>query len=827
MERLLAKLLLAAALLSFSRIVPAQTLPQLPTDPSVQLGALGSGVQYYLVKDVSKAGYAQMTVVQQADPLTPAKRAALSSRFLSRMGVAPGPEGFLEEKDGATFYRFADVPVYRTEVLDSMLLLCFKQIAPVPSRQAIIVTGDIDPAEVQQKLTIFSLMVPRLPAATVPEPYSWKNRPAPRVQTYAGEDSWIEVSYESPRIPAAQMNTAQAIVTDLFGAEFQVLLRHRLERRLRSAGIPCADIRFSSLRSADHSGNEQYSVRLKVRPQDRDAALFELAQVLGSLDAAGVSPQEFVQAKEILYPLIAAGSSRSYTDRCVAHFLYGANLAPAQERLRLFARKNIAENQETRLYNNYASAMLGQLANLTLGYGGVDTLDVDQVLFDYNLGYLMGEVIRDTADYSWRPADTLGLEVSPARIRIMHEKADPVSGGTLWTFSNGVRVLFKPFPGSGMFNYSLVLNGGLSLIPDLQAGEGGHIASMLGLYDVAGLSAPDFRDLLEVNGITLDADVQLSAMTLSGSAPSGKLALLLKTFIGLAETRQANTDEFARYSQVQALQELSRDDLLYSQLNPGFRYSSRKGSLTPNTQRKAESYYADRFSRLNDGVLILSGDLEEGVVKRLLSRYLGAFPAIRGTVGRRAVEFRPKNGTVTVTGHDAPRGIYILMDGPGVMTSDNFYLSMAAARALRATLIRHLAPYGYTADVRTGYMTQPQERFRLFVTCRPLPAESLPADVAGASVGSALTAVRAAIAEASGCQASATDVDAWKSGIRAQIQGALSRQDGFVTTLSVRYAVNKDITTRYEESISAISPSRICSFMSALSSGGRVEYLVP
>ena len=59
-----------AVLLIFSIIVPAQTLPPLPLDKSIEKGRLSCGVTYYMVKAPQDKGFAELAVVQKDSPLT-------------------------------------------------------------------------------------------------------------------------------------------------------------------------------------------------------------------------------------------------------------------------------------------------------------------------------------------------------------------------------------------------------------------------------------------------------------------------------------------------------------------------------------------------------------------------------------------------------------------------------------------------------------------------------------------------------------------------------------------------------------------------------------
>ncbi len=814
--------------LCFAITVPAQQLPPLQVDPSIEMGKLGCDASYYIVKAPVKKGYASIALVQKGDSLTAEKRAGLSSAFLARMGVGPSRDGFLTEREGSTVYTFRDVPFYKKEVLDSMLLYTFYKMAQSSAPQAIIVSGDVEPTvELKKKMDLFSLLVQKLNAPQ-PEPaYNWNPNQPVALDFKIGPGA-IAVTYAGNRIPDIFMNTAQALVTDIFGLEFLVLLKNRLEKDFAREGVTCSSITFDSLRSCDYRGDERYTVTASIAPGQEFSALRVMARTIASMDSTGVSVKEFTDVKEVLRPVLLkeAAAVEDKIASCIAHFLFGANLAPASERVRLFARKNIPEETETRLFNKFASALLAGEDNLTLELSARDTLDPAEALLVYNATYKNGLIAPFEADYTWHGADSAGIDFTPPRVRLQKEKPEPVSGGTVWTFSNGIKVVYKEIKGSRMFNYSLVLGGGLSQIPDLQEGEGGHIGPMLRLYDVGGIPAPVFQDMLEVNGLSMNADVHLNSLVLSGSAPSGKLAFLMKTLLAICNEREMNREEFLRYSAVQELMEPSPQDIIYSQLHPGFRYTERPGALTAQTQIKAEAYFADRFARFNDGVLIISGDLETGVVKRILGRYLGGFGIQKGTTPRRPVEFRQRNGAVTVTGDKGPRGIHVVMEAPMAVTSDNFYLSTVAAEVLKQSLVWELAPYGFTADVSVGPMTQPQERFYMEISCFPVPVQGLPADVADPDVNKAITAVRAAIVKSGKRLPAQADVQAWKNGLSERIKARLSTPEGFTMAQQTRYALNKDLNSRYTESLQAITPEKVRGFLAAISAGGAVEYIV-
>ena len=824
------------ALLVFSTIVPAQTLPSLPVDSRIQKGTLPCGVTYYMVTNPSAKGFADIAIVQRDTPHSSALREQLDPSFLSRMNVAPGPEGYISDVDGSTVYHFRDVPFYRPEVLDSMLLYSFAQVSLSKAEQAVVVSGDIDPVELKKKMGIFSMMVPRMLVKENHRPdYIWEPSPAPWVETYPARSSVAEVSvtYAGARVPFDYMNTAQALVSDLFGDEFQVILRHRLSRNLKDAGIPYGTIGLTSLRSMDYGGDERYTVTVSVAPEKADDAMRVISSTLAEIDTQGVTAREFADAKKVLTARLrgrAANTPAASDDirRCVANFLYGAHLAPYSESMRLFTRKNLADTTETRFFNNFSDALLGQLENLTLEFTGApDSLDKDQALFNYNLAYLYGSVIPTGKLYDWHSADSSRLEGTYPKVKIKGEKTEPVTGGTLWTFSNGMRVVFKPVKGSGVFHYALQLNGGLSQISGLKEGEGGYIHDMLGLYDVNGIPASAFRDLLAAGGVSAESEISAHSFSIKGEAPSGQLQFLLQALLGLANNRKLNANEFVLYSQNEALAQPSVTDLLYQRLVPGFTFTSRKlpGKLTAETQQKAHRYFNDRFSHMQDGVLILSGDLQEEAVKKLLLRYMGGFKTDKVNVARRPMSLPVFTGTLTDAVPAQPKGLYVLLDAEYALTSDHFYTSYVAVRALKKTLLKYLAPYGYTVQVETNFFAQPQERFQIQLTCQPANPDGLPESLLSQDPQTVLPVLREALSACAEASIDPVDLKGWKDCLLEKVKCELSTPSGFVDVLLDRYANNKDIASRYQESISSINTAKVQDYLKTLVNGGRIEFV--
>ena len=815
-------IILSLALLTFSRTVPAQTLPSLPVDSKIQKGTLRCGVAYYMVQNGERKGYADFAVVRRGEAPDRAAEEGLETDYLTRNGIGPRPGGYFRDFDGSTVLHLDRVPVYDANALDSTLLVTFAQVAASSAEEAVIVAGDIDPVEFKKKMDIFSMMVPQHFVGNSRGPdYVWEPSVMPSIilrNLPMGDRGVVRVAYSAPRTPQELMNTAQALVMGILSREFRTIAVRRIERNLRDAGIPYGRLDFSYLNSTETGGDEEYAVEVQTDRDHLEAAMKTISGTLAGLDGFGVPVEEFTDAKEVMMvDMLPRGSepltNRKYVERCVAHFLYGANLAPYSEETRLFARKNLPDSTETRLFNQFANSLLSQLSNLTLEYRArLDTLDEDNALFQYNLAYLYGSTFKESKDYSWQ-RDTTGLEADCPKVRLKETKPEPVSGGVLWTFSNGMRVVYKQVPGRQTFRYSLLLGGGLSGIGGLTEGEGGYFGDMLSLYDAGGLAASDFRDHLAVNGIQMNTQVALTYTSIYGEAPTSKLPTLLKALLALANGRTVNRGEFDIFLRNSKWAQEPIDNRLYAMLYPGFSYSPKKyvSGLDPGTQAKAAQFYESLFSRMNDGMLIIVGDVDEATARRVLLRYLGGFRTQRSATPRKSIRYQPRAGTVTHREAGSRKGVYVRLDTEYPLSGVNYATAEVAIEVLRRNLVAALEGTGMSVEITTGFHTYPQERLWMFLSCEG---------------GTDLDAVREGVRKAATTTVAAKDLNAFKAMALAGMNQELAEPETVVTALVARYGIGKDLVTHYKESVNEVSAARVKEMLSALAAGSTAEIVI-
>jgi hypothetical protein len=700
-------------------------------------------------------------------------------------------------------------------------------------------------------MNVFSMMVTSRSRPPEPEPYEWNPSEAPVfrfVQAAPQEEASLTVRYSSPRTPREAMNTAQPLVTEMFAEELGIILKDRVERAFRSADIPLAQAAARYRGSDKGPGAEQYSFTVTTGRDDLVRATETLGAVLGEMDAHGASLSEFQGAKDrFLSSLAPAGQAipnEVWVEKCSSAFLYGAGLTDPAYVRDFFSSRNIASQRELELFNDFVSALLDPSRALTMRYvSPADTLEEGPLTAAFTGGWSAAAGRSEVREYRTNPSDTLGLYVTKVKSRLRHTVSEPMTGGEMWTFANGMRVIIKKSAEQkGCFTYGFLLNGGFSDVPSLAQGEGGFIADMLMLNDVGGLPGYSFLKMLESNGISMDTAVSLTDLRLTGRAPSPRLELLLKSLATLSRERTVNREAYGYYRKSERLR-LSTDRKRPGGINavvdsimcPDFRYMSGKhpSGLSDDLPERAAEYFDGVFSRCNDGVLVLVGDLDPYALKKLLPKYMGAFVTGGAPSARPQVDFNLRSGwsTYTVEAQDSVVGngepcITVAESAVLPFTLERYYSFRVAAMELKKHLAGALAPMGMYAEVSDDLELFPAERMTLRIVCRPAEEAGLPADVVPEDPLRVLGVVRGALADFTASGPSAASLAASKATFLAALEAQMSDPESLVEAAMVRYSLGKDMVTGYKSRAGAVTAASVREILSALDSGSKVEYVL-
>ena len=836
----------------------AQSLPSIPAASGVVTGTLPNGISYYLVSNPSVKGHADFALVQKGPVREDVARAALTDlphfqsgspyQFLAKLGVGYDKFGYIRSTEASTTYFFHDVPVGQAALRDTTLLLLFDISETCPYEQAIVVSGDIDKSVVRERMTVFSMMV--TPRERVPEPPApeWTPSDTPIfrfVRAPRQDEATLTVRYSSPRTPREAMNSAQPLVTELFARELGLIVQDRLGRAFREAGIPLACSGADYRSSAAGPGAEMYSFSAVTGRDDLLRATEAAGAVLGGLDANGASLREFQDARDrFLRSLPSATSNPEWVEKCESAFLYGSGITDPDYVREFFTSRNIASQRELELFNSFVSALLDPSRAVTLRYEApADTLAAGPLTAAFAAGWASAAAAPSAQEDLSARGDTLGLYVPKSKSRVRSTVAEPVTGGEMWTFANGMRVIVKRSAAvKGSFSYGFLLNGGYADVPGLAEGEGGFIGDMLSLCDVGGMTGDSFSKMLESNGVEFNPAVSLTDLRITGSAPSGKLQLLLKSLLTLSRERAVNDDAYSYYRACERLR-LSMDRrrqagiqaVVDSIMCPGYRHTPARhlAGLSDDLPQRSSAYFSEVFSRCSDGVLVLVGDLDPFMLKKVLPKYMGGFvtegrPSVRPQVD---FPFRTGWSTYTVDAEDSDIGsgepcITVAESALIPFSLERYFSFRVAVSELQKHLAGVMTGTGMYAEVSGDIDLYPSERMTVHIVCRPSDQSGLPADVLAEDPLRVLGVVRGALADFSASGPSAASVADARTVLLAAAEAQLSAPECLVTAALTRYSAGKDMVTGYKDRAGTVTPASVKEILSALDAGSKVEFVL-
>lgn len=771
-----ARLLAVVSGLFFSIIVPAQELSLLPADPAIVHTVLPNGLTCYAVANPYVKGFADYALVSKAERQT----------LMSINDVLSSDE----------------------VKSDSTLFVLMKQVAclEVTSDLAVIACGDINPSKVLEKLKYMSYMIPTGGVGFKFEYPEEKPTSVVFDESLDEHSGMVTVrgSWTSPRIPEYLMNTVQTAVYDKVIYELGVILTDRVRKDLRGSDIPVADVRFNHSGSLHTSGSETFTISVTLLPEHAGAADDALHRALAETDLVGAPGSDLRLAENRYFRHLSYLSStvertnKEYMDRCIMAYLYNAPLSSSRERLDFFKSKNLSDQSREMMFHGISSALID--------------VDDDSLLFE----------AKDVYNLS----DTLSFPDICPKVKIRSSKKDPLSSGTVWTFSNGLKVVYKKMPTARTMYYSLALNVGYGSVDGLRKGEGAFMSDFLDLCYISGMKSADFKKVLSLSGVTMDQKVSVTDIIVRGEVSDRNIPLLMKSLLAVVNERTLDTAACSYYFKSENLRlnhvknSQSVPAAIDSLFCKDYIYSSYKsaGHLYEDTMDKAAQLWDEASSRMNDGVLVLVGDMDETALKKILLQYAGGFRTRESASLRTGKTYQMVSGSTAYTAAGEDETVVVAMSTRLPMTMENHIAARLASKELEHQLAERLAPCGMVVRLSSSLTLYPEDRYNVMLSVRPAEGRKMPED--------ALELIRAALGSLAIGLPEGNHLKAYKDDLKHSYGLSLQEPEYWVAAMTRRYVDGKDFTTGFPAKTDAVTSEKVKDVIAALQKGGRIEYVI-
>ncbi len=834
--------------------VGANAATALKTDPAVSSGRLDCGLAYYIVSNASKKGVADFALVRKlgrdstaslSDEIEFSRKSMDSLShfrrrtpldFLTENGVSYPRTGYVSVGKDAVLYHFRDVRLARTPKLtDSTLLLLFDIVQktseaepfsdgsrPDVDGQALIVAGDVNKDAILKKMDMLSLMIDRTGTdhETAPDTSAARISAFPdSVGISINEDGQsglasVDVVFYGPRMSREMRGTSSYLISSRFWDEFRIAAEIRISTMLRRSGIPYSSVRLRRSDLADFPDMRKYSVSVWLSSADTSRVGPVILSVLSDLKRNGLAPEEYAYAKAVsdngLYARSISHSRENsdYVSKCCSAFLYGSAIVSAKDEADFFLSSGLPDSTRRAFLNRYMASFLPLIPD----DGGVDC-----------------------AHLSLNMRDTLLLPVGQTKIKVKKSRNSKLSGGKIWTFSNGMTVIYKKMATNGKMFYSWILRGGISSVADLKAGEGAFYSDMLFKGDICGIDGESFERMLAAEGISMKAVAGFADTRISGSAPFDRMTLLMKSLAAVARGYSANEDLGRYYMECERLrlssargEYRSRLAVIDSIMCPGYRYYLNKSAsgLYQDLPSRAEKFYKAQFAKANDGAIVIVGDMDEYDVRKILESALGEFRTEKYMFRRSSVLYQPVSGWSTYVSDGRHGSMDAVFSTRLILNSSNYMASQIVTMAMKDAAASTLASAGMTVNVSGAIALFPHERYTVSMSAMPADLSALPYSVKPQSYFRSLYDIRSAVAGLADSGLNDSQVALYKAALTDIYDSLQPDPEFWLKMIADRVATGKNLDFGYGDKISAVTADNVNSVLKSLYEGSMVEYII-
>ena len=338
--------------------------------------------------------------------------------------------------------------------------------------------------------------------------------------------------------------------------------------------------------------------------------------------------------------------------------------------------------------------------------------------------------------------------MDPSRLKpgkISSSKADDELGTTTFKLSNGATVIIKP---TNFKNDEVIFRafskGGHSLVKDADYYSASYAGAIVNQSGVAGFSAMDLSNMLKGKSTSLGASIGQLSESLAGNTIPKEMETLLQLVHLYFTAPRKDKDAFESYKtrQKQLYANLGADPQIF--FNVEFQKLMTQNHPRGGGLPKAENFdqinldrslqiYKERFANAADFTFLFVGAVNEATLRPLLEKYIGSLPALPKKENFKDLGIRPPYraiDTVLTKGTEPQSQVNIVFTTPAVYNPAEQYALVSLGELLSIKLVEKLREekggvYGVGAYGSMAKLPYANASFTISFPCAPENVDSL------------------------------------------------------------------------------------------------------
>lgn len=329
--------------------------------------------------------------------------------------------------------------------------------------------------------------------------------------------------------------------------------------------------------------------------------------------------------------------------------------------------------------------------------------------------------------------------------KISSSRTDEELGTTTFQLSNGATVIIKP---TNFKNDEIIFRafsmGGHSLVKDADYYSASYAASIVNQSGVAGFSATDLSNMLKGKSTGLSVNIAPYSEGMNGSTIPKETETLLQLIHLYFTAPRKDSNAFASFKtrQKQLYANLEADpqiafnvefQKLMTQNHPRSGGLPRPQDFDKISPERSQQLYRERFANAGDFTFFFVGAVNEATLKPLLEKYIGSLPGQPKKENYKDLGIRPPGrsiDTVILKGTEPKSQVNIVFTAPAVYDGADNYALRSLGELMEIKLVEKLreekggvygvGAYGSLSKIPYSYST-----FTISFPCAPDNADSL------------------------------------------------------------------------------------------------------
>ena len=618
-----------------------------------------------------------------------------------------------------------------------------------PDLQAIIVVGDVDVNDMEQKIReIFG----DIPAAGTPR--KRENFPVPdhdEVLTVVAKDKEtafpsVEILYKKEPLPET---TVGDYVRYMNGSLFTGMLNNRFRELTLQANPPFVGAGSYYGESYARSKNA-YQLFANTSDTGMRRSLYVLAEENRRILLHGFTPSEFdLQKKQILsyYDRVfnerEKQESYNYVEEYIRNFLVDEPI-PGIEWEYDFVKQYLASVTLPEV--NQLAAQWISNKNMVVTLNAPDKEGIKIPSAEEVKAVLSSVETAAISPYKEKILAKNLMDASQLKGgKILRTKTDEEVGTSVLVLSNGATVVLKP---TTFKNDEILLRafskGGHSLVKDADYYSAIHSSAIINQSGVGAFSAIDLGNMLKGKNTSVSPNIGGLSEGLSGSTipkeTETMLQLLYLYFTAPRKDAAAFESFKTRQKQLYANVASNPDIFFSGEVQKILTSNHPRGGKIPTPEDfdkisldRSFQIYKERFANAGDFTFIFTGSFNEETIRPLLEKYIGSLPGSPKKENFRDLGIRPPQGKVEKTinkGSEPKSTVNIVFMTPAVYNGNEAYALKSLAELMDIKLVEQLREeksgvYGVSAGGSMNRIPYGNVSFSISFPCAPENADTL------------------------------------------------------------------------------------------------------